>query len=294
MSADATTLSRTAASDLAIPARKVPRRPRRVLRYVVIIALAVVIAFPLYLTVVSSLLRFQDFGARPPAFLPTHPQWNSYSLAWQRGSMATYMRNSFVVTAGIVALEVITAILAGYAFSFLKFPLRGFTFVIFLATLMIPFEVTIATNRDTITSLHWYSSYPGLIIPFAAGGFGAFMLRQAFLQLPHELADAAALDGYGHWRFLWRVAVPLVRPSIAALATFSFLGAWQQFTWPFLITKPARRTVQIGVAQLSNTTPKDLDLVFAGLVIAIVPLVIMLLFFQKQLVRGLTAGAVKG
>ncbi|MFN8037351.1 MAG: carbohydrate ABC transporter permease [Acidimicrobiia bacterium] len=294
MSADASAVAVPSAAEVTVPAPPRRRHGRRALRYAAIVGLALIIVFPLYLTVVSSLLPFQDFGARPPKFFPTDPQWSAYSTAWQRGSMSTYMRNSFIVTAGMVTLEVLTAILAGYAFSFLRFPMRGFVFVVFLATLMIPFEVTIATNRDTVTSLGWYSTFPGLIIPFAAGGFGAFMLRQAFLQLPRELADAAALDGYGHWRFLWRVAVPLVRPSIAALATFSFLGAWQQFTWPFLITKPARRTVQIGVAQLANTTPKDLNVVFAGLVIAIVPLVIMLLFFQKQLVRGLTAGAVKG
>ncbi len=252
------------------------------------------LAAPLYLAVVSSLLPFSSLGARPPKFFPTSPEWGTYSDAWNRANLGIYLRNSAIVAAGIVVLVVVTSILAGYAFAYLRFPGRGLVFVLFLAATMIPFEATIATNTQTITSLQWYNSYPGLIVPFAASGFGAFMLRQAFLSLPQELREAAAMDGYGHWRYLWRVAVPLARPTVAALATFSFLGAWQQFTWPYLITKPSRRTVQVGLAEVVNSTPKDFNVVFAGLVIALVPLVIMLVLFEKQLVRGLTAGAVKG
>ena len=132
-------------------------------------------------------------------------------------------------------------------------------------------------------------------MPFLATGFGAFLMRQAFLTLPHELRDAAALDGYGHWRFLWRVAVPLARPAVAALTVFAFLAAWNQYLWPLLITKDDQlRTVQIGLKQLQQTSIDQLNITFAGAVIAVIPLVILLLFFQKQLVRGLTAGAVQG
>ena len=132
-------------------------------------------------------------------------------------------------------------------------------------------------------------------MPFLATGFGAFLMRQAFLTLPHELRDAAALDGYGHWRFLWRVAVPLARPAVAALTVFAFLAAWNQYLWPLLITKDDKlRTVQIGLKQLQQTSIDQINITFAGAIIAVIPLVILLLFFQKQLVRGLTAGAVKG
>jgi sn-glycerol 3-phosphate transport system permease protein len=198
---------------------------------------------------------------------------------------------TFLITVG----QVLTAILAGYAFAFLQFPFKRVLFVVFLATLMVPFEVTIVTNVSTISDLGLYNSYAGLAVPFLATGFGAFLMRQAFLTLPHDLRDAAALDGYGHWRFLWRVAVPLARPAVGALTVFAFLAAWNQYLWPLLITKDDKlRTVQIGLKQLQQTSIDQINIVFAGAIIAVVPLVILLLFFQKQLVRGLTAGAVKG
>jgi ABC-type glycerol-3-phosphate transport system permease component len=209
--------------------------------------------------------------------------------------MGTYLKNSFIVTFVITTGQVVTAILAGYAFAFLDFPFKRTLFVVFLATLMVPFEVTIVTNVATISDLGWYNTYAGLAVPFLATGFGAFLMRQAFLTLPHDLRDAAALDGYGHWRFLWRVAVPLARPAVGALTVFAFLAAWNQYLWPLLITKDDKlRTVQIGLKQLQSVSIDQINITFAGAVIAVVPLVILLLFFQKQLVRGLTAGAVKG
>ena len=167
--------------------------------------------------------------------------------------MGTYLKNSFIVTFIITVGQVLTAILAGYAFAFLEFPFKRTLFVVFLATLMVPFEVTIVTNVATISDLGWYNTYAGLAVPFLATGFGAFLMRQAFLTLPHDLRDAAALDGYGHWRFLWRVAVPLARPAVGALTVFAFLAAWNQYLWPLLITKDEKlRTVQIGLKQLQS------------------------------------------
>jgi sn-glycerol 3-phosphate transport system permease protein len=269
--------------------------PRRILRYVLLTVLAVIVLFPLYMTVVNSLLTPQQIAARPPTFFPTHPRWDSYSDAWNAGNMGRYLLNSAIVTTIITIGQVVTAILAGYAFAFLEFPLKRTLFLVFLATLMVPFEITIVTNLATVNSLGWYDSYQGLAVPFLATGFGAFLMRQAFLQVPRDLQDAASLDGYGHWRFMSRVAVPLARPAIAALSVFAFLGAWNQYLWPLLVTKDDQyRTVQIGLKQLRATSIDQVNVTFAGVVIAALPLVILLLVFQKQLVRGLTTGAVKG
>jgi sn-glycerol 3-phosphate transport system permease protein len=259
------------------------------------VLLGVVVLFPIYMTVVNSLLKIDEIAATPPSFFPTSPQWSNYSEAWNGGHFSTYLKNSFIVTAIITTGQVVTAILAGYAFAFLAFPLKRTLFVLFLSTLMIPFEVTIVTNLTTVSDLGWLDSYQGLAVPFLATGFGAFLLRQAFLGVPRDLQDAAALDGYGHLRFMIRVAVPLVRPTVAALAVFSFLSAWNQYLWPLLVTEDDRlRTVQIGLKQLRGTSVDSVGVTFAGAVIAVLPLVILLLIFQKQLVRGLTAGAVKG
>jgi sn-glycerol 3-phosphate transport system permease protein len=281
------------AAEIGVGRRR--RIARKIARYALLTLLAAIVIFPIYITVVNSLLVPADVTRQPPKFFPTDPQWSSYSRAWDDGHMATYLRNSFIVTLLITLGQVLTAILAGYAFAFLDFPFKRTLFVVFLATLMVPFEVTIVTNVTTISDIGLYNSYLGLAVPFLATGFGAFLMRQAFLVLPRDLRDAAALDGYGHFRFLTRVAVPLARPAVAALTVFAFLAAWNQYLWPLLVTKDdARRTVQVGLKQLRGLSVEQVNVTFAGAVIAVLPLVILLLAFQKQLVRGLTAGAVKG
>jgi sn-glycerol 3-phosphate transport system permease protein len=301
MSADAITLrgaEMSAEAGAEVTAARPGKRARRLRlfgRYLVLTVLAFIILFPIYITVVNALLRPSQIAARSPTFFPTDPQWHTYSDAWSDGHLGTYLRNSFIQTGLIVIGQLITSILAAYAFAFLRFPFKRTLFIVFLATLMVPFEITIVTNLQTINTLGWFDTFAALAVPFLATGFGAFLLRQTFLQLPTDLQDAAKLDGYGHLRFLARVAVPLARPTIAALAVFSFLSAWNQYLWPLLVTEDDRlRTVQIGLKQLRATTLDQLNVTFAGTVIAAVPLAILLIVFQKQLVRGLTAGAVKG
>jgi sn-glycerol 3-phosphate transport system permease protein len=271
------------------------RRLRTIGRYVLLTALAAIVLFPIYVTIVNSLLRPDQIAARPPSLFPTDPQWGSYRDAWTDGHMGRYLLNSAIVTTAIMVGQVLLAILAAYAFAFLQFPGRNLLFIVFLTTMMIPFEVVFFTNYQTIADLGLLNTYGGLVLPFLATGFGAFLLRQAFLTVPRELRDAAALDGHGHWRFLWRVAVPLARPTVAALSVFAFLSAWGQYLWPLIATNDERsRTVQVGLAQLRDTSLNDINVTFAGVVLASIPLVILLLVFQRQLVRGLTAGAVKG
>ena len=250
---------------------------------------------PVYITIVNSLLTATALVARPPTLFPSDPQWSNYTDAWNQGNMSLYLRNSFIVTFFITIGQVATALLAAYAFAFLDFPLKRTIFVLFLATLMVPFEVTIITNYSTVADLDWVNTYQGLVVPFLATGFGAFLLRQSFLTLPKDLEEAARLDGYGHWRFLWRVVVPLSRPAIGALAVFSFLAAWNQYLWPLLVAEEdSVRTVQVGLRQLTRSELDRFPITFAGTILAALPIVILLIIFQKQLVRGLTAGAVKG
>src|SRR5580698_7475215 len=284
-----------AATEKARAARKPRRRLRTIGSYTLLTAGAVIVLFPIYVTIVHSLLPLNELVHQPPPLFPTNPQWHDYSAAWNGGQMSKYMATSAIMTAIIVVGQLVTSILAAYAFAFLSFPFKRTLFVLCLATLMIPFEVTFITNLDTVTSLHWFNSYAGLSVPFLATGFGIFLMRQAFLQIPRDLQEAAQLDGYGHLRFMTRVAVPLARPSLAALAVFSFLGAWNQYLWPLVSTGGSTPlyTVQIGLKQLLGTQVSQIPVALAGAVIAFVPLVILLLIFQKQLVRSLTAGAVK-
>ncbi|MBK9179876.1 MAG: carbohydrate ABC transporter permease [Acidimicrobiales bacterium] len=267
---------------------------RLVLRYAVLVASAVVILFPVYVTVLNSFLPTDLLVSRPSLF-PRSVVFNGYREAWSLGHLQRYLFNSFVQAGLITVGEIVTSVLSGFAFAYLRFPLKRTLFVVFLATLMVPFEVTIITNVATISDLGWTNSYQGLVVPFLATALGTFLLRQAFLGVPRDLGDAASLDGFGHLRFMTRVAVPLIRPAIAALAVFAFLLSWNQYLWPLLITDQDRyRTVQIGLKQLASQNLDKLNMVFAGTVIAAIPIFILLVAFQKQLVRGLTAGAVKG
>jgi ABC-type glycerol-3-phosphate transport system permease component len=160
---------------------------------------------------------------------------------------------------------------------------------------MVPSEVTIVVNYETVAFLGWLDSYQGLVVPSLATAFGTFLLRQAFLTVPRELQEAAWIDGCGHLGFMVRILVPVSRPAIAALAVFSFLMAWNQYLWPLLITNEDRyRTVQIGLKMLVSHNFDEFNVVMAGTVIAAVPMFVLLVLFQQYLVRSLTAGAVKG
>jgi sn-glycerol 3-phosphate transport system permease protein len=268
---------------------------RITLRYLLMTVLAVIVLFPIYITVVNSLLTPEQIAARPPTFFPTDPQWDTYKTAFTDGNMDRYLVNSFIVASLITVGQIVTSVMAAYAFTFLRFPFRTVLFIAFIATLMVPFEALILINRATMVRLDWINSYQALVVPFLATGFGAFLLRQAFLQVPKDLKDAAELDGYGHWKFMTRVVVPLTRPAIAALGVFSFLQAWNQYLWPLLVTDDERyRTVQIGLKQLTTTSVEGLNITVAGTIIAVLPIFVLLLIFQKYIIRGLTAGAVKG
>lgn len=282
---------------MAEPTARSPRtrHRRRVGQYAVLTIAAAIVLTPIYLTLAYSLQSGPSALDFPSSLLPFPPDLDVFRRVLDVSNLGRYMLNSTIVAVAITVLQVLTSILAGYAFAYLRFPLRGILFVTFLATLMVPGEVTIIANYDTMIAFGWLDSYQGLIVPFIATAMGTFLLRQAFLAVPQDLRDAARLDGYGHWGFMWGVAVPLARPAIAALSVFSFLMAWNQYMWPLLITDTDDlRTVQIGLKTLASTNIDEFNLVFAGTVVASIPIFALLLLFQKQLVRGLTSGAVKG
>ncbi len=271
-------------------------RPLRLLgTYGLLLFGSAIVLGPVYLAVINALLPSGEAASYPPNVLPRGFGIGSFGDAWDTVPMGRYLVNSFVMATGITVLQVATSVLAGYALACMRFPGRTLIFVLFIGSLMVPWEVSIVPNFQTVRSLGWLDSYQGLIVPFAATGLGIFLLRQQFMTIPSELRDAAAMDGYGHLRFLWSVGIPLARPAIGSLAVFSFLSAWNQYLWPLLVTNnDDYRTVQIGLALLSRGEIDRVNVVMAGTIIALLPTLILLLLFQRQLVRGLTAGAVKG
>ena len=264
---------------------------------------AVIVLFPIYITVVNSLLNPTSIAARPPTSSRPIPHWGTYRDAWNGGHIGAYLRNSFIVTLIIVAGQLLTSILAAYAFAFLEFPFKRTIFVLFLATMMIPFEVVFFTNLETVVEpgdvprrqYIGFNTYGALASRSSPPGFGAFLIRQAFLSLPRDLRDAAALDGYGHWRFIARVAVPLARPTVAALASSRSSRRGTSTCGRCVVTRRQSphgagraATAPRGRASTRSTSRSR------ARCSPRCRLFILLLVFQKQLVRGLTAGAVKG
>lgn len=289
------------------------RWPRRAGAYALLALCAALLLFPLYVTVVFSLHPITEFLDNPPPSLwPSSPQWKNYFAgggAVADTPLIRFLFNSFVMASVITLGQLITSSLAAYAFAFLRFPGRNALFVVFLATMMVPLEVAIIPNFQTIqwldghfrsqawlswTNITWIDGYAGLVSPFLATGFGTFLLRQYFLTIPRELKDAAEMDGYSHLRFLLFVVVPLARGGLATLAVFAFLQAWNQYLWPLLVTNdPDMRTVQIGIASQTQNLDR-INVAFAGTVLAFLPMVLLVVAFQRYLVRGLFGGAVKG
>lgn len=266
-----------------------------VARYAVLGFVAFAVLFPIYTTLVAALKPGSLVLDRP--LVPGNFTLDVLRDAWTEGRLGRYLFNSLVVAVIVTVAQVITSVLAAYAFAFIRFPLRGLWFAVFLATLLVPLETTLVVNRRTVDALGWLNSYQGLTVPFLATAFGTFLIRQVFLQIPGELRDAARMDGLGHLGFLRDVAVPLVRPTLGALALFSFLASWNQYLWPNLITTEAEmNTVQTGLRLLNSSVPdvERFNVPIAGTVIAALPVAVVLMVFQRQLVRGLTAGAVKG
>lgn len=263
--------------------------------YVVLTLLSVVVLFPIYMTLVRALSNPAAYVRRGQPLFPVSIEWNVWSRAWTGGDLDQKLLISVVVTAVIVIGQLVTSILAAYAFAFLQFPLKRLVFVVFMATLMLPIEVTLIPNVQTIRELGWLNSYQGLAVPFLATAFGTFLIRQGFLGVPRDLRDASQLDGYGHFAFLWRIAIPVTRPVIASFAVISFLSAWNQYTWPRAVVTQGRwETIQIGLKALSAATVDQNNVALAAAIIAALPVLALLIFLQRHLIRGLTAGAVKG
>lgn len=263
--------------------------------YVLLIAAAVVIVFPLLYALAVSFMTPDEASAFPPHFWPHAPSLRAYRLVLRTLPIPRYLLNSLLVSLAVVCGQLITASLAAYAFAMRKFWGQNLLFLLFLSTLMIPFEVTLIPNFQTVQAWHWTDRYIGLIAPFVASAFGTFLLRQFFLTIPKELHDAAQIDGCSSLRFLIQIVIPLSRPALGTVAIYGFLQTWKQYLWPLLVTnQPEMRTVQIGLRFLANEEATSPTLIMAGVVLAIVPTVIMLILGQRLLVRGLTAGAVKG
>ncbi|MDQ2678994.1 MAG: carbohydrate ABC transporter permease [Actinomycetota bacterium] len=284
----------------AVTTASIPRSgPRSVIgklvSYVVLSLLSLLVLFPIYMLVLRALSSPLRYIAEGQPLYPVAVQWDVFSRAFTEANLGRAMLLSFVVTLVIVIAQLFTSTLAAYAFAFLEFPGKTLMFVVVIGTLLLPIEVTLIANIEIIRSLGMLNSVQGLTMPFLATALGVFLIRQGFLGIPRDLRDASELDGYGHLRFLFRVAVPMTKPIIGSFVVISFLGAWNQYVWPrFATTENKWQTVQVALRTIGTENPDRLNMGFAAAILAALPLLALLIFFQRQIVRGLTAGAVKG
>ncbi len=273
-----------------------PRWARTTGWYLLLTSLSVLVLFPIWMTIVRALsnpISWSFDQGQPP--YPVDIEWDVFSRAFDEAHFGRQLAISATVTVIIVIGQLVTSVLAAYAFAFVDFPLKRLTFAAAMATLMLPIEVTLVANSRTIRELEWINSFQGLTVPFLASALGIFLIRQGFLGVPRDLRDAAALDGYGHLRFLWQVVIPVTRPVIAAFTVLSFLSTWNSYLWPRAITDDSEwNTIQIGLRAITKSTPDELNVGVAAALLAALPVLIVLIFFQRHIVRGLTAGAVKG
>lgn len=286
----------------AAPPRPVRRRRKRltpgvVITYLFLLVMAVILLYPLFLTIISSFTSVKELQGYPPRLIPKHFTLSNYSGVSKAFPIGRQYLNSVVVSVVIMVGHLVTATLSAYAFVFLRLPGRRTLFWVFLATMMIPWEAIVIPNYlFVVSTLHLSSTYPGLFLPFLANGFGTFLMRQAFLQFPTDIRDAAKIDGAGHLRFLTQILMPMTRPVLAALAVWSFLSGWNQFLWPLLVSNSddSKKTLQIGVESLAKAVDTNQPgQVFAGITLALLPTLVLVIVGQRWLVRGFTAGAVK-
>ncbi|MFN3371943.1 MAG: carbohydrate ABC transporter permease [Chloroflexus sp.] len=227
---------------------------------------------------------------------PANPTLANFPAAWQAAPFGRYYLNSFITTFFGAAAEVTLALFSAYALAYLRFPRKDLVFLLLLAALMVPVEITIVPNYLTVARLGWINTYQGIIVQGAAIAYGTFLLRQAFLAVPREILEAARVDGAGHLRILFSVVVPITQPAIVTMALLSVVSKWNEFLWPLIVTNTTdMRTLPIGVFWLRNSEGlANWGVVMAGSLFLIVPVLIGFLLAQRAIVEGMTAGAVKG
>jgi len=272
-----------------------PRRVRRLILYAAMIGAGAVMAFPFFWMLSTSLKSEAEATTFPPHIIPDVWLWSNYALAWAAAPFGRYFLNSAIMAAGQVALGLVTASLAAYALARMRVPGRNLIFGALLATLVIPPEVTLIPNYISMQRLGWYNTYLALIVPFGASVFNVFLLRQTFLQIPLELYEAAVLEGCGHLRFLWRFAVPLSRPTLAIIALLTAIRAWNDFQWPLIVTDSmSLRPIQVGLTIFRSDVSTNFQLLMAGSVLAVAPVLVLFLFTQRQFIQGIARSGIRG
>jgi len=291
------------AKSLAYRAARARSKPgwiltRNILTYLFLLIGVAITIFPFIWMISTSLMSLGE--AQGTRIIPTAIHLENYVNAWNEASFSLYMWNSVRITLLTLAGELTFSILAAYAFARIKFPGRDFIFTTMLSTMMIPAMVTIIPNFLTVTWLgrigpiKWINNWPALTVPFMGSVFSIFLLRQFFAQIPDELFDAAQIDGAGHFRFLWSVVLPLSKAPLMVIIILSFIGTWNALAWPMLVTNsPEWRPIAVGLNSFITEAGQMINLMMAGAVITVIPILVLYFFTQKQFTESIARSGLK-
>jgi multiple sugar transport system permease protein len=263
--------------------------------HVALYAVAATFLFPFLWMVSTSLKPETEVFSWPPRLLPWPPVWSNYAEAWNIAPFGRYFLNTAFVAVTVTAVSLFLNSLAAYAFARLRFRGRDLLFMLLLATMMIPAQVTMIPTFLILKQLGWLDSYLGLTVPGFAGAFGIFMLRQFMLTIPEDLLDAARLDGCTEFGIYRQIVLPLCKPALATLAVFTFMGAWNDFILPLFVVKSGEmRTLTLAVAALSSGLyVMSFPLMMAAATFVIAPVLVAFLFAQRFFTRSIVLGGLK-
>jgi sn-glycerol 3-phosphate transport system permease protein len=267
----------------------------KIILYAVNIILGIMVILPILYALNISLMPHDQIFSYPPKLIPSKLYFKNYADALNAAPILRFILNSFIVSLSITIGQIIICCLAAFAFSFFNFKGKNLIFILVLATMMIPGESTMISNYLTIGNFKWLDTYKALIIPYLSSAMGIFMIRQYYLTLPKEIYEAAKMDGCSNFRFFISIVLPMSKPIVGSLGVYTFITSWNHYMWPLLVTsKESSRTVQIGISMLQFAENQSFGLIMAGIIMVLLPSILIFIFGQKQLIEGMTSGAVKG
>ena len=271
------------------------RQISRTVIYALLILGAAIMVFPFYWMFISAFKTTQQVNQYPPSWIPTALNFRNFAVAFQMAPFARYFLNSVMVTASCVACTGVTTILGAFAFSRLKFPGRDVVFSLLLSLMMIPFEMLVITNYTTIIHIRLNDSIPALIVPFTSSIFYTYILRNFFLSVPDSLYYSARVDGASNWRYLWKIMVPIAKPSLVTIVLLNALVSWNSFMWPLLVSKTtANRTLPFGLYAFTTESGSQPELLMAASTVVVLPMIVLFLAARKSIISGVARGGIKG
>ena len=269
----------------------------RIFVYLFLILMGVIVLFPFYWMIISSLKTLQEYRLSVPTFFPTKIMFSNYADAFTTASLGRLFLNTLYVGIVSTILSLIITILSAFAFARLEFKGKNILFAGLLATMMIPGELFTITNYSTVTNFGWINTYTVLIVPFLVSVFYIYLLRQNFLQIPNELYLAAKVDGTSDFKYLCKVMIPLSLPTLISITILKMMGAWNSYIWPRLVTKDnEHRMVTNGLRNAFKDTTGDVNYPVQMAAVALVsaPLFLVFIFLRKYIMKGVSRSGIKG